>query len=136
MAGQFRIKSMDAEAQGDFFALAREIFPKASVKLEKNDEVLLAYDKKMAVGFVHLRPKTDYFYLQGIGVRPECRKQGLGRALLQMAFAKTTARFGKNGLALRVNASNAEAVRFYLSAGFSLDKFSERVWMLRWKPLN
>lgn len=136
MARQFRIQTMDAGTQEDFFSLAHEIFPRARIKLMEKDEVLLAFDKKRAAGFVHLRPKTNSFYLQGIGVHPDYRKQGLGQALMQMALAKTTAQFGKEGLTLKVKASNVEAVRFYLSTGFSLDKFSERVWTLRWKPLN
>ena len=133
---------MDDEGQEEFFALASEIFPRSKIRLLEKDEVLMAYEGESAdpdgrpVGFVHLRPKEGSFYLQGIGVLPDFRHEGLGRELLQIALKKTMAVFGEGGLSLKVRAANAEAVRLYLSTGFSLERFSEKTWTLRWKPLN
>ena len=127
---------MDAKSQESFFNLAQEIFPRARIRLREEDEVLLAYDGERLAGFLHLRPKTRSTYLQGMGVHPDYRHEGLGHALLEVAMGKTMARFGREGLSLKVRAENVEAVQLYLSAGFALDKYSETVWTLRWKPLN
>jgi ribosomal protein S18 acetylase RimI-like enzyme len=60
---------------------------------------------------------NGYGGIQNLGIVPECRGLGLGRALLQQALAGF-ASVGVPRAFLEVTANNAPAVRLYRSAGF------------------
>jgi ribosomal protein S18 acetylase RimI-like enzyme len=56
--------------------------------------------------------------VNGIAVRPECRRRGVGSLLLQAAEARARAA-GARKLALRVLSSNDPAIRLYERHGFT-----------------
>jgi ribosomal protein S18 acetylase RimI-like enzyme len=63
------------------------------------------------------RPEVGVCYVEYLGVAPECRRMGVGSALLNEARAFATAcRFKK--LRLFVASDNVEAVDLYLKMGF------------------
>jgi ribosomal protein S18 acetylase RimI-like enzyme len=55
-------------------------------------------------------------FLKDLAVRPDMRRQGLGRALLHHCFAVFRAR-GKTSLDLKADTANLAAIRVYESAG-------------------
>jgi len=67
-------------------------------------------------GFALTRVIVDEAELLLLAVRPECRRRGLGRALLRSAVAESRAR-GATRIHLEVRAGN-DAVALYRSAGF------------------
>lgn len=72
--------------------------------------------EKSASGFALARIAADEAELLLIGVRPSCRRQGLGRALLRHTMAAARAR-GARLLHLEVRQGN-EAAELYRQAGF------------------
>ena len=77
----------------------------------------LALEGGEAVGVVltsEVEGRGDLVYL---GVVPEARGRGIGRALLGQAI-RDTARMGLPALAVAVDTQNAPAVRLYERAGF------------------
>ncbi len=134
----FRIRRMRKAEQEAFFSLAAELFPRSSLHVREGDEVFLACmaHSPQPVAFLHLRALRRSLYLQGIGVRPERRQMGIGRRLLALALRRVAARSPTGGLGLRVKASNAPALRLYLSQGFMLSRTRGDVWSLRWAPAN
>lgn len=75
---------------------------------ERVDEVL---------GYVGLMHVLDEGYISNVAVSPDCRRQGIGAALI----AELTRRAGRLELAfltLEARASNAPAIRLYEKMGF------------------
>ena len=75
---------------------------------ERGDEVL---------GYVGLMHVLDEVYISNVAVSPDCRRQGIGAALI----AELTRRAGRLELAfltLEARASNAPAIRLYEKMGF------------------
>lgn len=75
---------------------------------ERGDEVL---------GYVGLMHVLDEGYISNVAVSPDCRRQGIGAALI----AELTRRAGRLELAfltLEARASNAPAIRLYEKMGF------------------
>ncbi|VVB57509.1 Mycothiol acetyltransferase [uncultured archaeon] len=132
----FRIQSLNAQNEEAFFSLARELFPRARIHLLDSDRVWLAYSGGEAAGFVHLRALPHSFYLQGIGVRPVWRRHGIGRRLLARAMAQAAQTGSPGGLILKVRAGNSEALAFYRSCGFMVERVSLSSWRLRWRSPN
>ncbi len=69
------------------------------------------------LGFVAIRSIADQSEILVIGVRPEQRRRGLGRRLLERAI-EASARTGSSALFLEVAAGNAPALKLYGKAGF------------------
>ena len=59
-------------------------------------------------------------WINYLAVAKECRKQGIGRRLMGEAEARLRAA-GCPKISLQIRSSNAEAVAFYRSLGFSMD---------------
>ena len=59
-------------------------------------------------------------WINYLAVAKECRKQGIGRRLMGEAEARLRAA-GCPKINLQIRSSNAEAVAFYRSLGFSMD---------------
>jgi ribosomal-protein-alanine N-acetyltransferase len=59
----------------------------------------------------------DEIHINNLAIRPECRRTGLGRALLRAALEDAAARGGRRA-ALEVRRSNSSAIRLYESFGF------------------
>ena len=77
---------------------------------ERGDEVL---------GYVGLMHVLDEGYISNVAVSPDCRRQGIGAALI----AELTRRAGRLELAfltLEARASNAPAIRLYEKMGFRM----------------
>lgn len=70
------------------------------------------------LGFVLLRTAADEAEIISIGVRPEARRRGIGRCLLQAAEAAAAAG-GADRLFLEVAADNFQALGLYLALGFT-----------------
>jgi ribosomal-protein-alanine N-acetyltransferase len=65
------------------------------------------------LGYVILLVGQDVVDLQRIAVTPAARRQGIARALLDIALASVPGR-----MLLEVSAANSTAIAFYASAGF------------------
>ena len=76
--------------------------------------VALAGDER---GFILTRTIADEAEILTIAVRPSCRRQGLGHALLKAAVVDSAAR-GAERMFLEVAESNAPAIALYQSSGF------------------
>jgi putative acetyltransferase len=102
-----------------------ELVPVATIMLAERDGAL--------VGFVTVDPKTSY--LDQIVVAPEAWGSEVAAALLAEAR-----RLSPDGLALKVNADNKRAIRFYEKHGFVIsgDDVNERsgapVHVMSWRP--
>ena len=78
---------------------------------------LVAEQDGAAVGYVGCQTVLDEGYITNVAVSPDCRRQGIGRALV----AALKARAAEAGLAfvtLEARASNAPAIALYEGAGF------------------
>lgn len=78
---------------------------------------LVAEQDGAAVGYVGCQTVLDEGYITNVAVSPDCRRQGVGRALV----AALKARAAQAGLAfvtLEARASNAPAIALYEGAGF------------------
>lgn len=71
-------------------------------------------DGNMVVGFALARRAGDDVEILAIAVLPECRRRGLGRALLQNLLAQS----GGARILLEVAADNPVAIGLYHKAGF------------------
>lgn len=93
--------------------------------------IFLARDtaSKQAAGFLQLYPTFSSVSLQPVWilndlyVRPEYRRQGLGRTLMQSAIDLVKAR-GDKGLTLQTASDNLTAQALYESMGFQQDTSS------------
>lgn len=84
---------------------------------ERGLVIYIAEQDGQAVGKVHLQQTDAIGWIYGLGVLPELRGRGLGRAILQQAMtllppSTTEAR-------LQVAAENANALNLYCSCGFA-----------------
>lgn len=78
---------------------------------------LVAEQDGAAVGYVGCQTVLDEGYITNVAVSPDCRRQGIGRALI----AELTERAKRAGLAfvtLEARESNAPAITLYEGAGF------------------
>ena len=88
---------------------------------------LLVHDANTEVGVVDcgtiqgLAPVPDSGAIQNVGIVPEHRGLGLGRALVQAALSGFRAS-GLTHISLEVTAANQPAVRLYQSLGFRVTK--------------
>ena len=75
------------------------------------------------VSLVHTHPDPDYTipgkraYLSRLVVRPDCRRQGIGRTLVRFAVKKA-AELGYNELSIGVDLDNYPALKLYAEEGF------------------
>ena len=69
-------------------------------------------------GFVLIETSRGSADVVLLAVRPDCERQGVGRALLSAALANAAAA-GCNSASLSVQSGNAPAVRLYRSLGFN-----------------
>ena len=78
---------------------------------------LLAWDAETPVGFLLARDLGEECEVLALGVRPQWRRHGVGRALVA-ALVRAAARRGDGSLVLEVAADNEPAQRLYAAAGF------------------
>ena len=70
------------------------------------------------VGYLILSVAAGEAHLLNLCVHPECRRQGLGRRLLEHAL-EVAGRLGADTLYLEVRVSNAAAIALYREYGFN-----------------
>ena len=78
---------------------------------------LVAEQDGAVAGYVGCQTVLDEGYITNVAVSPDCRRRGIGRALI----AELTERAKRAGLAfvtLEARASNAPAITLYEGAGF------------------
>jgi ribosomal-protein-alanine N-acetyltransferase len=77
---------------------------------------LKAVEQEQMIGFIagDPRPSEDLSWIATIGVLPEYRGRGFGRALLEACEAQLTT----SQVRLSVRVSNQEAIRMYEKAGY------------------
>lgn len=78
---------------------------------------LVAERDGQAVGYVGCQTVLDEGYITNVAVSPDCRRQGIGRALITELVARARAQ-ALAFVTLEVRASNASALALYEGAGF------------------
>lgn len=80
--------------------------------------IYLAEKDQHTIGKVHLQFTSSMGAIFGLGVLPEYRGKGFGRAILIMSIEKLQ-EMNANEIMLQVAADNANALNLYTSCGFS-----------------
>lgn len=98
---------------------------KLLIALDENDEIVgtISYYPKPAPTSTHWRP--DDANIRFLAVRPDRRREGIGRALMQECITRATAA-GKNRLALQTTPHMTAAIDMYLRAGFLRDIYGDQ----------
>lgn len=78
---------------------------------------LVAERDGQAVGYVGCQTVLDEGYITNVAVSPDCRRQGIARALIAELIAKARAA-GLAFVTLEARASNAPAIALYEGTGF------------------
>lgn len=78
---------------------------------------LVAERDGQAVGYVGCQTVLDEGYITNVAVSPNCRRQGIGRALIEELARRARAQ-GLSFVTLEARASNASAIALYEGAGF------------------
>lgn len=78
---------------------------------------LVAERDGQAVGYVGCQTVLDEGYITNVAVSPDCRRQGVGRALIEELARRARAK-GLAFVTLEARASNAPAIALYEGAGF------------------
>jgi len=102
------------------FSIVSEIFPTASPSFSENDLYFLASKGQEVVGFAHLIILEDKLLFQGLGVKEEYRKNGIGGRLVD-----TVVNFSEKlckDIYLKVKPTNVEALDLYAKKGFTIKK--------------
>ncbi len=100
----------------------RSVFPHAMVQVSEEDTLLLAEYGGRMVGFAHIVEDGDRICIQGIGVEPEMRGQGIGTVLLEHIL--DTLRDSERPIMLKVKVMNP-AIDLYARYGFMLKRFGD-----------
>lgn len=101
---------------------AEKIIPDEDVMLPEEEEkrgmtIYLAEKDQRIIGKVHLQLISGIGGIYGLGVLPEYRGQGYGRAILIMAIEKLKEANARE-IMLQVAAKNSKALNLYKSCGF------------------
>ncbi|MDQ6875495.1 MAG: GNAT family N-acetyltransferase [Actinomycetota bacterium] len=89
-------------------------------------DVLVASDRRALVGWIKVVPATPLAstahvrLINGLGVHPDRRRSGIGRALIDAAIELARDRQARK-LNLRVLSTNAPAQALYAAAGFRVE---------------
>lgn len=78
---------------------------------------LVAEQDGQAIGYVGCQTVLDEGYITNVAVSPDCRRQGIGRALIAELVSCARAK-ELSFVTLEVRASNASALALYEGAGF------------------
>ena len=78
---------------------------------------LVAERDGQAIGYVGCQTVLDEGYITNVAVSPDCRRQGVGRALIAELAQRARAQ-GLSFVTLEARASNAPAIALYEGAGF------------------
>jgi ribosomal-protein-alanine N-acetyltransferase len=121
MDADCRIRRATAADLAAVAALERRVFPDAwprdAFVPHLTDTFLLAEQDGALAGFLVARRVADEAEILDVAVAPECRRRGIGRALLRRSLDA----LGEDGVEvahLEVRASNREAIGLYRTMGF------------------
>lgn len=109
--------------EGKLLPIINEIFPSATPGFGENDVYFVAAIDGEDAGFLHLILHEKGVLLQGIGVREEFRKRGIGGSLLDNALE--FAQEKNSDILLKVKPSNTDALNLYAKKGFTIKKLRD-----------
>lgn len=98
-------------------AITEEDIPLPEEEEKRGMTIYMAYKNDQLIGKVNLETSTETGGIYGLGILPEYRGKGFGRALLLLAVKKLKDE-NKKDIMLQVLTQNARALRLYQSAGF------------------
>lgn len=116
-ADAFEIARQNAIYFGGRFDEENENIPLPEDEEKRGMTIYLAKKDDQLVGKVHLQLTNGIGGIYGLGVLPEHRGKGFGRAILLEAVEKLKAA-NATGIMLQVAAENAAALNLYKSCGF------------------
>ena len=83
----------------------------------RQKEFYAVYAQEEFVGFFRLRQQEESILI-GLGLRPDCCGQGMGKQLLALVLNTAQTRFPSISLQMEVRSFNQRAIRCYEQAGF------------------
>ena len=90
----------------------------AMLREELDKSIFLVAERDgQAIGYVGCQTVLDEGYITNVAVSPDCRRQGIGRALIEELAQRARAQ-GLSFVTLEARASNAPAIALYEGAGF------------------
>lgn len=90
----------------------------AMLREELDKGIFLVVERDgQAIGYVGCQTVLDEGYITNVAVSPDCRRQGVGSALIEELARRARAQ-GLSFVTLEVRASNASAIALYEGAGF------------------
>ena len=90
----------------------------AMLREELDKGIFLVVERDgQAIGYVGCQTVLDEGYITNVAVSPDCRRQGVGRALIEELAQRARAQ-GLSFVTLEARASNAPAIALYEGAGF------------------
>ncbi len=110
----------------------RSIFPKAMVHITEYDTILIAKSRNKIVGFSHVVDDGERIILQGIGVHPSKRGEGIGTMLIEHTLEMLSDI--DRPILLKVKVMNP-AIYLYQRFGFSIKRFGTVHTLIR-RPNN
>jgi ribosomal protein S18 acetylase RimI-like enzyme len=148
-SGTPHIRSATADDVARIGAIARAAYSKYVSRIGREPAPMAAdYDAEIAArrivvietaeqvrGYMVAWPEADAYFIDNIGVDPQCQGQGLGRSLIEHAAAEAR-RLRLPALRLYTNARMTENLSMYARIGFvethrAIEKGFHRVYM-RW----
>ena len=84
----------------------------------QRDNYAIAFFDGELTGFAHVRTFEKSTVLQGLGVLPQLRRHGIGKALTAYAVEFAEREFPGKPLKLKVKIGNDAAIAIYLKDGF------------------
>lgn len=102
----------DEQRRGNF----EDEFFNRSNPFEKDASILLYYGEQI-VGFIMIVLIENGGFVNGIGIHPDFRRRGLGKALM-LSSMKRAAKNGMETMILEVDIDNYQAIKLYQSVGF------------------
>lgn len=127
--GAFTIAPLAVEHEAEFLALHRATFLEEGsghdllVARSEDHPIWVALDGARVIGYVVVKVEVDpsEALIRFVGVRPEARGRGVGRALLVAALEWTFETKGLPQAALTVRETNTNARALYEGLGFRLE---------------
>ena len=112
-----------------FRETGEKCFPEEDYDVAKEDGIFLgAYDGETCIGVALLRRGMfRYLYLDDLKVCGSCRREGVGRKLIEACMAEAK-RLNLRGVYTIGQGDNLSACLFYLKCGFEIGGFDNRVY--------